>query len=121
MAKSLRSKWKRKMRAIKRERYGKKELEKLKMIVNNSLDKDSGDVNMSSLTDVVQVVSKPTVLSSDEPMEPMETNDNASNFGSNNKYPIWLGSSKRKKLIKRNKQLNKIKKKELKKAQKKRR
>lgn len=33
MAKSLRSKWKRKMRAAKRERYGKKELEKLKMVL----------------------------------------------------------------------------------------
>lgn len=42
------------MRAIKRERYGKKELEKLKMIVNGAIDKESGDVNMSSLTDVVE-------------------------------------------------------------------
>lgn len=33
MAKSLRSKWKRKMRAAKREKYGKKELEKLKMVL----------------------------------------------------------------------------------------
>ncbi|XP_014287529.1 protein LLP homolog isoform X2 [Halyomorpha halys] len=117
MAKSLRSKWKRKMRAIKRERYGKKELEKLKTILNNAVDNDS-DVNMSSLADVVQVVSKPAVLTDEEPME---TNDNASNSGNKTKYPIWLGSSKRKKLIKRNKQLNKIKKKELKKSQKKRR
>lgn len=33
MAKSLRSKWKRKMRAAKREKYGKKELEKLKTVL----------------------------------------------------------------------------------------
>ncbi|KAG8268348.1 hypothetical protein J6590_027509 [Homalodisca vitripennis] len=33
MAKSLKSKWKRKMRAIKRERYGKKELDRLKKML----------------------------------------------------------------------------------------
>jgi hypothetical protein len=34
MAKSLRSKWKRKMRAVKRERYGEKELAQLnKMLI----------------------------------------------------------------------------------------
>ena len=52
MAKSLRSKWKRKMRAIKRERYGKKELDKLKMIVNNGKMNESNDVEMSALSEV---------------------------------------------------------------------
>lgn len=33
MAKSLRSKWKRKMRAAKRERYGEKELKRLKTML----------------------------------------------------------------------------------------
>jgi hypothetical protein len=40
MAKSLRSKRKRKMRAIKRERYGKKELEMLKETVEGINTKD---------------------------------------------------------------------------------
>ena len=35
MAKSLRSKWKRKMKAIKRVRYGEKELKMLKEMVDN--------------------------------------------------------------------------------------
>ena len=38
MAKSLRSKRKRKMRAVKRERYGKKELEMLKKTVTMGVD-----------------------------------------------------------------------------------
>jgi hypothetical protein len=41
MAKSLRSKRKRKMRAIKRERYGKKELEMLKETVEGINTKEA--------------------------------------------------------------------------------
>ena len=47
MAKSLRSKRKRKMRAIKRERYGKKELEMLKQTVegiNNTKDEEMKEI-----------------------------------------------------------------------------
>lgn len=52
MAKSIRSKWKRKMRAVKRERYGQKELEKLKTIVSKDPLHPSRiirDVNMADL------------------------------------------------------------------------
>ncbi|XP_054715214.1 protein LLP homolog [Uloborus diversus] len=41
MAKSLRSKWKRKMRAIKRTRYAVKELKQLKSILGKSENNDS--------------------------------------------------------------------------------
>ncbi|XP_063236598.1 protein LLP homolog [Bacillus rossius redtenbacheri] len=44
MAKSLRSKWRRKMRAIKRERYGEKELQRLKKMLG--IDDTTTDVNM---------------------------------------------------------------------------
>ena len=40
MAKSLRSKRRRKMRSIKREKYGKKELERLKGILDKAKDQD---------------------------------------------------------------------------------
>ncbi|XP_014609352.1 PREDICTED: protein LLP homolog [Polistes canadensis] len=53
MAKSLRSKWKRKCRAIKRERYGAKELAKLKKTLG--ID-ESGDVEMSEITEIATVV-----------------------------------------------------------------
>lgn len=46
MAKSLRSKWKRKMRAVKRERYAVKELKQLKSVLNNVENKD---VDMSDI------------------------------------------------------------------------
>lgn len=50
MAKSIRSKWKRKMRAIKRERYGKKELEKLKTMLGlNTTDIDMKDENLDDI------------------------------------------------------------------------
>ena len=46
MAKSLKSKWKRKMRNIKREKYGKKELEQLKKIAEAAKE---GDQEMKEL------------------------------------------------------------------------
>ena len=58
------------------------------------------------------VVSKSEIMKTDETME---TNQCVSN-SINNKYPVWLGSSKKKKLIKRNRKINKLKKKELKKS-----
>lgn len=52
MAKSLRSKWKRKMRAVKRERYGVKELAKLKMIVETT--KNASSNNEDTSMDIVK-------------------------------------------------------------------
>lgn len=49
MAKSLRSKWKRKMRAIKRERYSKKELTRLKKVLG--IDKN-GDIEMNNVENI---------------------------------------------------------------------
>ncbi|KFM59063.1 Protein LLP-like protein, partial [Stegodyphus mimosarum] len=50
MAKSLRSKWKRKMRAIKRERYRVKELKQLKSIIEAAENKD---VDMKEICNVI--------------------------------------------------------------------
>jgi hypothetical protein len=49
MAKSLRSKWKRKMRAIKSERYAKKELVRLKKVLGIE---ENGDVEMKNIENI---------------------------------------------------------------------
>lgn len=51
MAKSLRSKWKRKCRAIKRERYAVKELDRLKKTLGID-DNVSKDVEMTEITEI---------------------------------------------------------------------
>lgn len=51
MAKSLRSKWRRKCRAIKRERYAAKELERLKKTLGID-DSAPKDVEMSDITEI---------------------------------------------------------------------
>lgn len=50
MAKSLRSKWRRKCRAVKRERYGAKELDRLKKTLG--ID-ENGDVEMPDISEIV--------------------------------------------------------------------
>jgi Learning-associated protein. len=49
MAKSLRSKRKRKLRAIKRERYAKKELAQLKRVLGIN---ENGDVEMNNISEI---------------------------------------------------------------------
>lgn len=51
MAKSLRSKWRRKCRAVKRERYGAKELERLKKTLGIS-ENASGDAEMADISEI---------------------------------------------------------------------
>lgn len=51
MAKSLRSKWKRKCRAIKRERYGAKELERLKKTLGVD-ENGAKDIEMNEITKI---------------------------------------------------------------------
>lgn len=51
MAKSLRSKWRRKCRAVKRERYAAKELERLKKTLGID-EKTHKDVEMTSLEEI---------------------------------------------------------------------
>jgi len=58
MAKSLRSKWKRKMRAIKRERYAKKELAQLKKVLGIE---ENGDIEMKNIENITTVVNAKTI------------------------------------------------------------
>ncbi|KYM81704.1 Uncharacterized protein C12orf31 like protein [Atta colombica] len=56
MAKSLRSKWKRKCRAVKRERYAVKELDRLKKTLGIDDDNVSKDIEMTEITEIATVV-----------------------------------------------------------------
>lgn len=51
MAKSLRSKWRRKCRAVKRERYGAKELDKLKKTLGID-ENSSAEIDMKDITEI---------------------------------------------------------------------
>ena len=92
MAKSIRSKWKRKCRAIKRERYGKKELERLKKTLGiEESESVSKDVNMSELSQVANVVAAKTTQA-----DQMDTDTNKRVFNprtlrdQHGAYPVWL-------------------------------
>lgn len=52
MAKSIRSKWKRKCRAIKRERYAEKELTRLKKTLGIENDNAPKDVDMTDISEI---------------------------------------------------------------------
>lgn len=128
MAKSLRSKWKRKCRAIKRERYGQKELERLKKTLG--LD-DAGkvtDVNMTAISDIATVTDAKSIQQANVPSMPIEESDDMvvdSNKRVFNRktlrdqhgsYPIWLHprkvqKNKGKRAAKKAKKNNKSKKK----------
>lgn len=97
MAKSIRSKWKRKCRAIKRERYGKKELERLKKTLGID-DVKKTDVDMVEISAVANVVDK-TALGGQEIKEEahqMETDAKKRVFNpktlkdQHGSYPVWL-------------------------------
>ncbi|KAL1131162.1 hypothetical protein AAG570_012399 [Ranatra chinensis] len=112
MGKSIRSKWKRKMRAVKRERYGKKELEKLKLVVANlNGTTASTDVEMKDLVTVLTHFHLLVVTKEDIQREKdEEMDDGRSVFNKKTlkdqygNYPAWLNSRKKKKLVKRNKE-----------------
>ncbi|KAK9500789.1 hypothetical protein O3M35_001985 [Rhynocoris fuscipes] len=123
MAKSLRSKWRRKMKAIKRERYGKKELERLKKVIEGSKKEGSNEIDMTDLQALVNVVSYPGKSNTeDENVDENEMDvdqkvklyDPATLRDQFGNLPVWIGSHKKKKIIKQQRKQNKIKKKKLK-------
>lgn len=61
MAKSLRSKWKRKMRAVKRVRYGQKELDRLKKTVGQEGIKKEIDEIITDASDIVTVTDQKAI------------------------------------------------------------
>ncbi|XP_034943979.1 protein LLP homolog [Chelonus insularis] len=104
MAKSLRSKWRRKCRAVKRERYGAKELERLKKTLG--LD-ESGhqDVNMSEISEIATVTNVQTIKNQlNSAIKNKESSNNTEEMDVDNKriynnktmkdqygnYPVWM-------------------------------
>lgn len=144
MAKSIRSKWKRKCRAIKRERYAVKELARLKKMLGVKEDDKNNEVmDTATANQEEQVIfldagelkkkktkknkPKPTPVEEDVPMSSDEENvevegDNGKTrvFSTktlkdqNGQYPVWLHKRKIAKM-------NKVGKKNTKKRSKKRR
>ncbi|NXE46717.1 LLPH protein, partial [Casuarius casuarius] len=95
MAKSLRSKWKRKMRAEKRKKNAPKELERLKSILRTN-----ADVVMEEVKEVATVLAPQKVLEQGDDCK-MDT-DNKRNkktlLDHHGQYPIWMNSRQKKKL-----------------------
>ncbi|XP_005989485.1 protein LLP homolog [Latimeria chalumnae] len=108
MAKSLRSKWKRKMRAEKRKKNAPKELSRLKSILSSP---GTGDVTMNDVKEVATVLSSQQLKekAADVQTESAEVED-GSKMDTDNKrskktlldqhgqYPVWLHPRQRKKL-----------------------
>ncbi|XP_060536674.1 protein LLP homolog [Cylas formicarius] len=96
MAKSIRSKWKRKCRAIKRIRYGQKELEILKKTLGNEYQNENEAMAVTNLKDVSNTdVDNETHLP--EPSkEHMDIDEIKNEFNTrtlrnkNGAYPVWL-------------------------------
>ncbi|KAF2883460.1 hypothetical protein ILUMI_22702 [Ignelater luminosus] len=110
MAKSIRSKWKRKCRAVKRERYNKKELELLKKTLSNDPCNKPSDIDMTDVNEIATVVDKQTIKKkkqrkastsvthddADEDEMVMDTNAKQRIFNpktmkdQHGTYPVWM-------------------------------
>ncbi|XP_069085246.1 protein LLP homolog isoform X2 [Pleurodeles waltl] len=102
MAKSLRSKWKRKMRAEKRKKNAPKELARLKTVLTNG----GGDVLMEEVKEIATVVAPEKLIEKTD----TETNVAGCKMDTDNKrnkkslldqhgqYPVWMNPRQRKKL-----------------------
>ncbi|XP_052063577.1 protein LLP homolog [Mytilus californianus] len=105
MAKSIRSKHKRKMRAIKRERYGKKELETLKKTVTTDVASAIKEEDMKEMftvrkgSDVVQEIRDEENMDLDSGKK-YNTKTKLDEHGN---YPVWMNSRQIKKQKKKNK------------------
>nr|XP_020726878.1 uncharacterized protein C12orf31 homolog [Odocoileus virginianus texanus] len=103
MAKSLRSKWKRKMHAEKRKKNAPKELSRLKSIL-----KIDGDVLMKDVQEIATVVEpkhcqeKTQCVVKDETDDMKMETDNKRNkktlLDQHGQYPIWMNKRQRKRL-----------------------
>ncbi|NWX46906.1 LLPH protein, partial [Steatornis caripensis] len=95
MAKSLRSKWKRKMRAEKRKKNGPRELERLKKILGTN-----ADVVMEEVKAVATVLSPEKALEQHDgcKMDIDNKRNKKTLLDQHGQYPIWMHSRQRKKL-----------------------
>ncbi|XP_047245341.1 protein LLP homolog [Girardinichthys multiradiatus] len=122
MAKSLRSKWKRKMRAEKRKKNAPKELARLKQAL--SLDK-KGEADMSDLQDIATVVPADKITKQtdvemaaqeeecDGKMDMDKKRSKKTLLDEHGQYPAWMSQRQAKKMkaIRVTKKTGKVKKK----------
>ncbi|XP_063990542.1 protein LLP homolog [Diachasmimorpha longicaudata] len=101
MAKSLRSKWRRKCRAVKRERYGVKELARLKKTLGIDDNSTQQDIEMSDITEIATVTTAEKIKESIKPEGESQQNGEMEVEGKRvyNKrtmqdqygnYPVWM-------------------------------
>uniref|UniRef100_A0A1A8NIZ2 Protein LLP homolog n=1 Tax=Nothobranchius rachovii TaxID=451742 RepID=A0A1A8NIZ2_9TELE len=105
MAKSLRSKWKRKMRAEKRKKNAPKELARLKQALN--LDK-KGEAEMADLQDIATVVPADKIKKMDVEMDEEKEDDGKMDMDKtrnkktlldeHGQYPVWMSQRQAKKM-----------------------
>uniref|UniRef100_A0A1A7Y0N8 Protein LLP homolog n=1 Tax=Iconisemion striatum TaxID=60296 RepID=A0A1A7Y0N8_9TELE len=106
MAKSLRSKWKRKMRAEKRKKNAPKELARLKQAL--SLDK-KGEAEMADLQDIATVVPADKIKKQvdvnmeeekedDGKMDMDKTRSKKTLLDEHGQYPAWMSQRQAKKM-----------------------
>ncbi|XP_067906576.1 protein LLP homolog [Heterodontus francisci] len=103
MAKSIRSKWKRKMRAEKRKKNAPKELARLKNILGADR---SGDISMNDVKEVATVVpceklkQKPATGDDDDAstMDIDKKRSKKTFLDEHGQYPIWMHPRQRKKI-----------------------
>ncbi|KAM9388842.1 protein LLP homolog [Phaethornis superciliosus] len=95
MAKSLRSKWRRKMRAEKRKKNAPRELERLKKILGAN-----GDVTMEEVKEVATVLPPEKVLEQgdDSKMDVDNKRNKKTLLDKHGQYPIWMNSRQKKKM-----------------------
>uniref|UniRef100_A0A3Q4A9D6 Protein LLP homolog n=1 Tax=Mola mola TaxID=94237 RepID=A0A3Q4A9D6_MOLML len=98
MAKSLRSKWKRKMRAEKRKKNAPKELARLKQAL--SLDK-KGEVIMTEVQEIATVVPADKIKKQPNVEGKMDMDikcNKKTMMNENGQYPAWMNQRQAKKL-----------------------
>ncbi|XP_070784993.1 protein LLP homolog isoform X2 [Enoplosus armatus] len=105
MAKSLRSKWKRKMRAEKRKKNAPKELARLKQAL--SLDK-KGEAVMTDMQEIATVVPADKIkkqtdmdmgeVEDDGKMDMDSKRSKKTQLNENGQYPVWMSQRQAKKL-----------------------
>ncbi|KAM9327792.1 protein LLP homolog [Pholidichthys leucotaenia] len=108
MAKSLRSKWKRRMRAEKRSKNAPKELNRLKQAL--SLDK-KGEAVMTNIQEIATVVpaekikkqadvemAEAEVKADDEKMDMDQKRNQKTLLNEHGQYPVWMSQRQAKKM-----------------------
>ncbi|XP_068442987.1 protein LLP homolog [Clinocottus analis] len=97
MAKSLRSKWKRKMRAEKRKKVAPKELARLKHAL--SQEKKGEAVIMTDIQEMATVVTADQIKEATEAKMEMESKRNKKTLlNESGQYPVWMNQRQAKKL-----------------------